>query len=49
MALSAWGFTDLPSYTDKYDPNEKDIVIKTNNWLNDEAAEEKLSKVLLPL
>ena len=49
MALSAWGFTDLPSYTDKYDSNEKDIVIKTNNWLNDEAAEEKLSKVLLPL
>ncbi len=23
MALSAWGFTDLPSYTDRYDPNEK--------------------------
>ncbi|EOX1467535.1 phospholipase D family protein [Acinetobacter baumannii] len=46
MALSAWGFTDLPSYTDKYDPNEKDIVIKTNNWLNDEAAEEKTQQGL---
>jgi hypothetical protein len=44
MALNAWGFTNKPSYTDTYNPDENDTVINSVNWLNDEQAIEKTDR-----